>query len=456
MEHNKSEIGKMIIHLMDNDNTVNTFPLERHDDGEFIIWKFQDEQFELEIITDKEIRTIQKIKKSDTIVESEDDILHKFSDLVFETKMSQLINMEDGFDDADEEEGNEVVKYNPYNPKLIRVDTKTFSIGQMNDLIERGDVDLSPDFQRGFVWNDITKKSRLIESLLLRIPIPVFYFAQDEDGLFQVVDGVQRLTVINSFMNNEFKLKNLEYLSECNGKYFKKQGAKFDSLEDMYVRRIEQTQLFVNVIDPQTPGKVKYDIFKRINTGGKVLNNQEIRNCLANSRTRNLLHELSTSKDFLRATRKSISAARMADDELVLRFIAFYLIDHKIVINEYKGVMNELLDETVEILNGLELNRFKEIRQRFFQAMNNAFYLFGDNTFRKANFINKALFLGISRVLCDIVPQKLYEKDKDEIERKMQREIKDNEKFRNALSMATNDVRNVNLVYDTVKKIIGE
>lgn len=456
MEHNKSEIGKMIIHLMDNDNTVNTFPLERHDDGESIIWKFQDEQFELEIITDKEIRTIQKIKKSDTIVESEDDILHKFSDLVFETKMSQLINMEDGFDDADEEEGNEVVKYNPYNPKLIRVDTKTFSIGQMNDLIERGDVDLSPDFQRGFVWNDITRKSRLIESLLLRIPIPVFYFAQDEDGLFQVVDGVQRLTVINSFMNNEFKLKNLEYLSECNGKYFKKQGAKFDSLEDMYVRRIEQTQLFVNVIDPQTPGKVKYDIFKRINTGGKVLNNQEIRNCLANSRTRKLLHELSTSKDFLRATRKSISAARMADDELVLRFIAFYLIDHKIVINEYKGVMNELLDETVEILNGLELNRFKEIRQRFFQAMNNAFYLFGDNTFRKANFINKALFLGISRVLCDIVPQKLYEKDRDEIERKMQREIKDNEKFRNALSMATNDVRNVNLVYDTVKKIIGE
>lgn len=456
MEFSKSEIDKMIIHLTDNDNTVNSFPLQRQNNGDLVIWKFQDEQFEIEIITDKEIRTIKSIKKSNTIAESEDDILHKFSDLAFDIKMNQLINREDGFDDADEEEGNGGVKYNPYNPKLIRVDTKTYSIKQMNDLIESGDVDLSPDFQRGFVWNDITRKSRLIESLLLRIPIPVFYFAQDEEGLFQVVDGVQRLTVINSFLNNRFKLKNLEYLSECNDKYFKKQDAKSNSLEDMYVRRIEQTQLFVNVIDPQTPGKVKYDIFKRINTGGKVLNSQEIRNCLANARTRNFLRELSESKDFLRATRKSISAARMADDELVLRFIAFYLIDHKIVINEYKGGMDELLDDTVEILNSLELDKFKEIRQHFFQAMNNAFYIFGDNAFRKANFVNKALFLGISRVLCDIASQKLCEKDTDNIERQLQKEIKDNEKFRNSLSMATNDARNVKLVYDTVKKIIGE
>lgn len=456
MENKKREIEKLVICLTDNDNVINTFPLKRQDNDDLVIWNFQDEQFEIEIITDREIRTVKHIYKSDTIAESEEEIKHKFSELAFETKMNQLINMEDGFDDADEEEGNESVKYNPYNPKLIRVDTKPFSIRQMNEMIEAGDVDLSPDFQRGFVWNDITRKSRLIESLLLRIPIPVFYFAQDEEGLFQVVDGVQRLTVINSFLKNEFRLKNLEYLSECNGKYFKKQDSRFDSLEDMFVRRIEQTQLFVNVIDPQTPGKVKYDIFKRINTGGKALNGQEIRNCLANARTRNFLHELSESENFLHATRKSISAARMADDELVLRFIAFYLIDHKIVINEYRGGMDELLNDTIEILNGLALDKFKEIRQHFFQAMDNAFYLFGGNAFRKANYVNKSLFLGISRVLCDITPQRLHEKDKDKIAGQMQMEINDNEKFRNALSMATNDARNVKLVYDTVKKIVGE
>ncbi len=456
MENKKSEIEKLIIHLTDRDNSTCALPLERQDNEDSVIWKFQDEQFELEITTDKEIRTVKDIQSSDTIVESKEEIQRRFLDSAFENKMNQLINMEDGFDDADEEERNEGIKYNPYNPKLIRVDTKTFSIRQMDELIERGDVDLSPDFQRGFVWNDITRKSRLIESLLLRIPIPVFYFAQDEEGLFQVVDGVQRLTVINSFMKNEFKLKNLEYLSECNGKYFKKPGAKADSLEDVYVRRIEQTQLFVNVIDPQTPGKVKYDIFKRINTGGKALNGQEIRNCLANGRTRAFLHELSGSPNFLHATRRSISAARMADEELVLRFIAFYLIDHKVTENEYKGGMDELLDDTVEVLNGLKTEKFIEIREHFFQAMDNAYYLFGANAFRKANYVNKSLFLGISRVLCDIAPQRLHEKKKEEIARQMQTEISGNERFRNALSMATNDARNVRFVYDTVKGIIGE
>lgn len=456
MEYKISEIEKLIIHLTDNDNVTNAFLLTRQDMDDSVVWSNRGEQFSIEIITDKEIKKIKKIVKSDTITESQEEIQRKFSDSVFECKMTQLINMEDGFDDADEEEENGGVKYNPYNPKLIRVDTKPFSIWQMNEMIESKDVDLSPDFQRGFVWNDITRKSRLIESLLLRIPIPVFYFAQDEEGLFQVVDGVQRLTVINSFMKNEFKLKNLEYLSECNGKYFNKPGDKASSLDDMYIRRIEQTQLFVNVIDPQTPGKVKYDIFKRINTGGKALNAQEIRNCLANKKTRKFLRELSESENFLHATRKSISAARMADEELVLRFIAFYLIDHKIVESEYKGGMDELLNDTVEKLNAMEMERLVEIRKHFFLAMDNAFYLFGSNAFRKANYVNKALFLGVSRVLCDVTPQKLQEKRREEIAGQMQKQIMDNEKFRNALSMATNDARNVKLVYDTVKKIVGE
>ncbi|MDE5819033.1 MAG: DUF262 domain-containing protein [Lachnospiraceae bacterium] len=456
MENKKSEIEKLIIYLTDRDNSTCAFLLERQNNKDYVIWKCQNERYELEITTDKEIRIVTQIKKGDTIVESIEEIRRKFLDSAFENKMNQLINMEDGFDDADEEEGNDGIKYNPYNPKLIRVDTKPFSIRQMNEMIEAKDIDLSPDFQRGFVWNDITRKSRLIESLLLRIPIPVFYFAQDEEGQFQVVDGVQRLTVINSFMKNEFKLKNLEYLSECNGKYFKKPGAKAHSLEDMYVRRIEQTQLFVNVIDPQTPGKVKYDIFKRINTGGKALNGQEIRNCLANGRTRSFLHELAGSTNFLQATRKSISAARMADEELVLRFIAFYMMDHKITVNEYKGGMDELLDDTVEVLNALKTERFIEIREHFFQAMDNAYFLFGANAFRKANYINKSLFLGISRVLCDISPQKLQDKEKEDIARLVQAEISNNERFRNALSMATNDARNVKFVYDTVKKIIGE
>ncbi|MBQ8261694.1 MAG: DUF262 domain-containing protein [Lachnospiraceae bacterium] len=453
-----NESEKMKISLIDKENNIQTICLFKIERTDSIRWKYDDELGKIEIITDLQLNKIESIEKSDNWADSENEIKQKFQDAIFEYKMSQLINTEDGFDDADDDEKEEFKKYNPYNPKLIRVDTKTFSIDMVNEMIIDGEIDLSPDFQRGFVWTDITRKSRLIESLLLRIPVPAFYFAQDEEGMFQVVDGVQRLTVINSFMKNEFKLKNLEYLTECNGKWFKNEKYKAeDSLDGVYTRRIKQTQLFVNIIDPQTPGKVKYDIFKRINTGGKALNNQEIRNCLANTKTRDLLRELAKSNNFLNATRGSISATRMADEELVLRFVAFYLIDtNKSTVTEYKGGMDLLLDETVEVLNQANVELLIEIRKKFLLSMDNAFYLFGDTAFRKANYINKALFLGISRVLSQYTFEEIKEKNKENIVAKLNDKIVNDIQFRNALSMATNDARNVKIVYDMVGAIMEE
>lgn len=450
------EKEKMKIDLSDKDNNVCTLELSKEQNGNDIVWEYKKEQIQIQIITDLQMRTINDIRVSDNWIESIEEVKQKFLDAIFEYKMEKLVSSGDGFDDADEEETGEIEKYNPYNPKLIRVDTKTFSIDMVNDMINDGEIDLSPDFQRGFVWTDITRKSRLIESLLLRIPVPAFYFAQDENGLFQVVDGVQRLTVINSFMKNEFKLKNLEYLTECNGKWFK--NAKYkeeDSLDGVYTRRIKQTQLFVNIIDPQTPGKVKYDIFKRINTGGKALNNQEIRNCLANKKTRDLLRELSKSKSFLEATRGSISSTRMADEELVLRFIAFYLIDNnRSTVSEYKGGMDLLLDETIETLNSASVELLIDIRKKFLVSMEGAFYLFSDRAFRKANYINKALFLGVSRVLSRYTIEEIKQKNKEEIMAKLNDKITNDVQFRGALSMGTNDAKNVKAVYDTVSDIL--
>ena len=450
------EKEKMKIDLIDKDNNICTLELSKEQNDNNIVWKYEKEQMQIQIITDLQMRTINDISVSDNWIESVEEVKQKFLDAIFEYKMEKLVSSGDGFDDADEEETGEIEKYNPYNPKLIRVDTKTFSIDMVNDMINDGEIDLSPDFQRGFVWTDITRKSRLIESLLLRIPVPAFYFAQDENGLFQVVDGVQRLTVINSFMKNEFKLKNLEYLTECNGKWFKNVKYKEeDSLDGVYTRRIKQTQLFVNIIDPQTPGKVKYDIFKRINTGGKALNNQEIRNCLANKKTRDLLRELSKSKSFLEATRGSISSTRMADEELVLRFIAFYLIDNnRSTVSEYKGGMDLLLDETIETLNSASVELLIDIRKKFLVSMEGAFYLFSDRAFRKANYINKALFLGVSRVLSRYTIEEIKQKNKEEIMAKLNDKITNDVQFRGALSMGTNDAKNVKAVYDTVSDIL--
>lgn len=447
----------MKLSIFNENNEIQDIELEKIENRDEISWEYINGDIQIKILTDINSKEVFNIYKSQNISESESEIKQKFLDKVFELRMSRIISEEDGFDEASEDECD-AIKINPYDPKLIRVDPKQFSIFQVNQMINDKEIDLSPDFQRGFVWTDITRKSRLIESLLLRIPLPVFYLAQDYDGLYQVVDGVQRLTVINSYMRNEFRLKNLEYLKECEGRWYKKEDVKEENnLQSVYTRRIEQTQLFFNIIDPQTPGKVKYDIFKRINTGGKALNNQEIRNCLASSRTREFLHELSRSDHFIQATRGSISATRMADEELILRFVAFYMIDKQIGgMKEYKGGMDALLDETIEILNQSKITLLTKIRKDFLNAMDAAYYLFKERAFRKSNFINKALFLGVSRVLSGYSLKEIKKKDSSLITKKMSDEIKTNIEFSNALSMGTNDAKNVSIVYDTVEKIIGD
>lgn len=450
--------------IKNEEEQIFEYKLINENKGNKTIWKNipdknMDEEYSLQIEVDECENVITNVIKGNKIAETENDIKMRFLDTLFELHLKKYIEAEDGFDDANEEEIKEIESdiINPYNPKLIRVDTKPFSIAQIKQMLDDGDIDLSPDFQRGFVWTDITRKSRLIESLLLRIPLPVFYLSQDEEGRFQVVDGVQRLTVLKLFMNNEFKLKNLEYLYDCEGKWYKNKKIENQSLTAAYTRRIEQTQLFFNIIDPQTPDKVKFDIFKRINTGGKALNNQEIRNCLANSKTREFLHTLSSSEEFINATKGSVSHTRMADEELILRFIAFYLIDNgKSKFNEYKGGMDVLLDETVNILNKVTVNSLLVIRKKFLIAMKNSFILFGNRAFRKSNYINKALFLGISRVLCEYQEDKINILKNKNIYQKLEQEINTNLRFSSALSMGTNDAKNINLVLNTIKKIMEE
>lgn len=452
---------KMPVRIMDLDEQNVEFTLYKTECGNEIVWSRSEDEyagpdFALEFVLDAGGTRPKQVKKGYKLLEGEEELKHKFSELLFEEKMLDALEVNDGFEVTDEAEAEDTEKMNPYNPKLIRVDTKPFTVYQINQMMTEKEIDLSPDFQRGFVWNDITRKSRLIESLLLRIPLPVFYFAQNEDGLFQVVDGVQRLTVIKAFMNNEFKLKNLEYLKDCEGKWFKNPNLpKEMSLTGMYTRRIEQTQLFVNVIDPQTPDKVKYDIFKRINTGGKALNNQEIRNCLANARTREFLHSLSRSEEFLKATRGSISPIRMADEELILRFIAFYLIDYGISpVKEYKGGMDELLDNTVAVVNEADMGLFRSLRICFFNAMDNAYMIFKEKTFRKTNFINKSLFLGVTRVLREYPVYRIQKENVTKIRQDVELAINEDTNFASALSMATNDARNVDTVYKTIRKIV--
>jgi len=410
-----------------------------------------------------------EVIKDTRIITDDEDIKAQFAEQRFELEKEKLESTASGIEPTTENDtfiSKQEIR--PYNPDLIRVDTKQFTVHQISKLIQDGDIDFSPDFQRHFVWKEIEKKSRLIESIMLRIPLPVFYFAQDEQGKFQIVDGLQRLTVIRDFLNNKFKLKHLEYLKDSEDKFFSLKEKK-EPIEQKYVRRIEQATLTINIIDAQTPTSVKLEIFKRINQGGKPLKSQEIRNCMSANKTRGLMQKLSNSTEFKDATDYSINGLRMEDQEIVLRFCAFYYLRIKHVKDfKYSGNMELFLDETLEILNKEEDKTLIEIETLFINSMKNAFHLFGKYSFRKClhehflpdsrrQFINKSLFTTYSVLLSSLDYKKIEAKyEAGYLNNKLADEISSNAKYFDCITNGTNDLVRLNYSFETAEKVINQ
>lgn len=261
----------------------------------------------------------------------------------------------------------------PFDPEKIKVRTVPILVDQVVSRVDHDELDLAPDFQRiKGIW-DKKDQSRLIESLLLRIPIPVFYVAADEDEKWSVVDGVQRTSTIHDYVKGRFPLVQLEYLTRLD-------GCRYTDLPRPMQRRINETQLVVNVIEPGTPKEVMFNIFRRINTGGKLLNGQEIRHALHQGPVRVYLKELATAKEFLEATDGTIGADRMADRECVLRFLAFYINPWE----EYAANdLDDYLGRTMEKVNAMAPSERTRISEDFRKAMKTASRIFENDSFRK-------------------------------------------------------------------------
>ena len=343
----------------------------------------------------------------------------------------------------------------PFDPERIKIRTSPLLVEQLISRIKHEEIDLAPDFQRlRGIWND-ERRSRLIESLLLRIPIPVFYVAADEADIWSVVDGVQRMSTIYDFVTGKFPLKRLEYLTSLDGQ-------KHDELPRPMQRRISETSLIVNVIEPGTPPEVMFNVFLRINTGGMILNGQEIRHALNPGPVRNYLETLAQSSEFKKATDDSIKEIRMSDRECVLRFLAFYINSpEKYATNDLNGYLGKVM----ESINAMSSKERDGLAADFKKAMYAASDIFGEYAFRKRTNrddrrrpISKALFESWSVQLARCSPEQirvLVEKREDVQRRFIQLMSKD-EEFNNAISFATGTPRRVQKRFRAIKQLVEE
>ena len=320
----------------------------------------------------------------------------------------------------------------PIDTLLIRNENRT--VHDVLRRIEKGSFVMNPDFQRDFIWQE-DKQSKLIESVLMRIPLPVFYLGEDEEGRMVVVDGLQRLSTFQRFVNNEFQLK-LPDQTELNKKYFRELSPKMQN-------RIEDCNLILYVIDAKVPEQARLDIFDRVNSG-VPLTRQQMRNCLYMGAATRFLKEESRTSLFIKATGKSLKTVAMRDREFVNRFCAFRLLP----INEYRGDMDDYLARGLKIMNKLSPDDLNKLSAKFRTSLQNNFKVFGHHAFRKhtksahgRSMLNASLWDVMSTVLSRY-PENIVEARADEV-RSAFYSLMANGEFITSITYGTNDARKV-------------
>lgn len=320
----------------------------------------------------------------------------------------------------------------PIDTVLIRNENRT--VHDVVRRIEKGSFIMDPDFQRDFIWPE-DKQSKLIESVLMRIPLPVFYLAEDYSGRMVVVDGLQRLSTFQRFVNNELRLK-LPDQEELKGK-------RFSDLSPKLQNRIEDCNLILYVIDAKVPERARLDIFERVN-GGIPLTRQQMRNCLYMGRATRFLKTEATTEVFGKATGGSLTKSTMRDREFVNRFCAFHLLP----LNLYKGDMDEFLALGLKKMNSLSDAELTALSARFRTSLVNNFKVFGKHSFRKhykkssdRSVVNASLWDVMSTGLSQY-PEHTVEARSDELRNAFYQLMHD-EKFARAITIGTNQVDKV-------------
>lgn len=316
---------------------------------------------------------------------------------------------EENIEDTDNDIGdNEQGITSPFSVKDIRVTHATVMLPTIINRLKRDEIGI-PDYQRHADLWSLNQKSRLIESILLKLPLPVFYFDVSEPEKWMVIDGLQRISTIKSFfVDKKLKLKGLEFLKELDGK-------KCDDLPVNMQRTIEDTMFVAYQIEAQTPKEVRYSIFNRINTGGLSLKPQEIRQAL-NQKGEGVkfLSDLVEQDVFKQVV--GISNKRMAGQELVLRFMAF-----KTLSSDKFKTMSNFLDLAMEEIDAKSKQELTDLQTNLIEILKFSEQVLGKNhrfsrsiaDETKNKLVNLSLFDVLTVCFDEISDKALFLQNKD-------------------------------------------
>lgn len=332
----------------------------------------------------------------------------------------------------------------PIDTVLIRQENRT--VHDVLRRIEQGTFVMDPDFQRDFIWPD-DKQSKLIESVLMRIPLPVFYLAEDKQGRMVVVDGLQRLSTFQRFVNNEMALK-LPDQAELNKK-------RFQDLSPKLQNRIEDCNLILYVIDAKVPERARLDIFERVNSG-VPLTRQQMRNCLYMGSATKFLKTEAATELFLKATGFSLTASTMRDREFVNRFCAFHLLS----LDDYRD-MDDFLAAGLVRMNALIPVELEALSTTFRQGLINNYNIFGRHAFRK-HYQGQDARSVLNASLWDVMSTGLSSHSEELVRNKSENlrnslyQLMNDSEFVKAITYGTNDARRVRYRFMVTKAMFKE
>lgn len=365
------------------------------------------------------------------------------------------IAQEEDIEKEDTSSGQDATITYPFNPNYIEIETPPFTIGYLIDRMEYEEINMNADFQReGNLWTE-EQQSRLIESILLGLPLPAFYF-DTANKQWDIIDGLQRCCAIENFcVKKTLRLQNLEFLAEKDGKQYL-EGLGFDDLDRELQRSIITRPITVNLIK-KAPRNIRFILFKRLNTGGLELKPQEIRNAVYQGYAANAIKNMAKSQEFIQATGERIPTKRMEDRDFVSRFVAFYLIDYL----EYQPGLDEFINSSMELL---EKKETQSIERDFKESLKLAYEIFQEDAFRKRTDpkekrrpINKAYFEVITVTLAKLSDQNKREllNHKDLFKENLMT-LMANDRYSNSLSRGTGTKDSVNIRFSWFEQVLNK